>query len=85
MSLILAIDQGTSSSRGIVFDMADGRIVGIDQQAFDMEFPHDGWVEQDPEVLWWTTIEAARAAIASAGVTAHEISAIGITNQRETT
>ena len=85
MSLVLAIDQGTSSSRGIVFDMADGRIVGVDQQAFDMDFPRDGWVEQDPEVLWRTTIEAARAAIASAGVTAHEISAIGITNQRETT
>ncbi len=85
MSLILAIDQGTSSSRGIVFDMADGRIVGVDQQAFDMSFPRDGWVEQDPEVLWWTSIEAGRAAIASAGVTAQEISAIGITNQRETT
>ncbi len=85
MSLILAIDQGTSSSRGIVFDMADGRIAGVDQQAFDMVFPHDGWVEQDPEALWRTTIEATRAAIAAAGVPAHQISAIGITNQRETT
>ena len=85
MSLILAIDQGTSSSRGIVFDMADGRILGVGQQAFDMYFPHDGWVEQDPETLWRTTVESARAAIASAGATAHEISAIGITNQRETT
>ena len=85
MSLTLAIDQGTSSSRGIVFDMAEGRIAGVDQQAFDMDFPRDGWVEQDPEVLWRTTIEAARGAIASAGVTAHAVSAIGITNQRETT
>ena len=85
MTLILAIDQGTSSSRGIVFDMADGRIVGIGQQAFDMAFPRDGWVEQDPEALWLTTIQATRAAIASAGVTASQISAIGITNQRETT
>ncbi len=85
MSLILAIDQGTSSSRGIVFDMADGRILGVGQKAFDMHFPHDGWVEQDPETLWRTTVESARAAIAAAGVTAHQISAIGITNQRETT
>ena len=85
MSLILAIDQGTSSSRGIVFDMADGRILGVGQQAFDMYFPHDGWVEQDPETLWRTTVESARAAIAAAGVTAREIDAIGITNQRETT
>ena len=85
MSLILAIDQGTSSSRGIVFDMADGRIAGVGQQAFDMVFPRDGWVEQDPEALWQTTIEATRTAIASAGVAPDDISAIGITNQRETT
>ena len=85
MSLILAIDQGTSSSRGMVFDMADGRIIGVGQRAFDMIFPQDGWVEQDPEVLWRTTLEATRAAIASAGVAARQITAIGITNQRETT
>ena len=85
MSLILAIDQGTSSSRGIVFDMADGRIAGVGQRTFEMVFPRDGWVEQDPETLWRTTLEACRNAIAAADVTAGEIAAIGITNQRETT
>ena len=85
MSLILAIDQGTSSSRGIVFDMADGRIAGVGQRTFDMVFPRDGWVEQDPETLWRTTLEACRNAIAAADATADDIAAIGITNQRETT
>ena len=85
MTLILAIDQGTSSSRGIVFDMADGRIAGVGQRAFDMVFPQDGWVEQDPETLWRTTLEASREALAAAGAAAQDIAAIGITNQRETT
>lgn len=88
MSLILAIDQGTSSSRGIVFDLAaDGsaRIRGDAQRTFDAIFPQDGWVEQDPEVLWQTTLDASREAIANAGIEGRDIAAIGITNQRETT
>ena len=85
MTLILAIDQGTSSSRGIVVDMGHGRILGVGQRGFDMVFPRDGWVEQDPETLWRTTLEACRAAILEARVAARDIAAIGIANQRETT
>jgi glycerol kinase len=81
---ILAIDQGTSSSRAIVFD-TDGRVLGLGQEPFDMIFPADGWVEQDPEVLWNTTLRAIRGALADAGIGAAELAAIGITNQRETT
>jgi glycerol kinase len=84
MSLIMAIDQGTSSSRAIIFDL-DGHILGTAQQPFDMIFPADGWVEQDPEVLWQTTLAAGREAIAAAGIGASDLAAIGITNQRETT
>ncbi|MFM7119299.1 MAG: FGGY family carbohydrate kinase, partial [Gammaproteobacteria bacterium] len=81
---LLAIDQGTSSSRAIVFD-ADGSVRGVGQQPFDMIFPADGWVEQDPEVLWDTTMRAIRQALAAAGIEASALTAIGITNQRETT
>ncbi|MFM8354026.1 MAG: glycerol kinase GlpK [Gammaproteobacteria bacterium] len=81
---LLAIDQGTSSSRAIVFD-TDGSVRGVGQQPFDMIFPADGWVEQDPEVLWDTTMRAIRQALAAAGVEASALTAIGITNQRETT
>lgn len=81
---LLAIDQGTSSSRAIVFD-ADGRVLGVGQQPFDMIFPADGWVEQNPEILWDTTLHAIRQALAGAGTAAAALTAIGITNQRETT
>ena len=84
MTLLLAIDQGTSSSRAMLFD-ASGRVVGQAQQPFDMQFPADGWVEQDPEVLWSTTLTAIRAAFANAGCRPADVTAIGITNQRETT
>ena len=84
MKYVLAIDQGTSSSRAIVFDDA-GNPVGEGSCPFDQIFPHDGWVEQDPEVIWSTTLKAARDAIASSPVEAAGIDAIGITNQRETT
>lgn len=84
MSHLLSIDQGTSSSRGIVFSAA-GEMLGVGQREFDMSFPHDGWVEQDPEVLWQTTLDSAREAIAAAGIDTSELAAIGITNQRETT
>ncbi len=82
MSRILALDQGTSSSRGMVFEMPSGRILGVGQQAFDCSYPQPGWVEQDPELLWRTSLEAAREALQQAS---GQIDAIGITNQRETT
>lgn len=83
MPHILAIDQGTSSSRAIVFD--DGRVVATGQRSFDQSFPADGWVEQDPEALWRTTLGAAEDALAAAGIEARQVAAIGIANQRETT
>jgi len=84
MTLLLAIDQGTSSSRAMLFD-ASGRVVGLAQQPFDMHFPADGWVEQEPEVLWSTTLKAIKAALANAGCRPADVTGIGITNQRETT
>ena len=84
MAHLLAIDQGTSSSRAIVFD-ADGRVAGTGQRPFDQLFPEDGWVEQDPDALWQSTLGAAREAIAASGVAVSSIAAIGIANQRETT
>ncbi|MDE0039797.1 MAG: FGGY family carbohydrate kinase, partial [Gammaproteobacteria bacterium] len=81
---LLAIDQGTSSSRAIVFD-AQGRVAATGQRPFDQFFPQDGWVEQDPEALWQSTLGAAREAIEASGVAPSSIAAIGIANQRETT
>ncbi len=83
MSNILAIDQGTTSSRGIIFD-GDMQIVASDQQEFPQHFPQSGWVEHDVGDLWRTTLETCRGAIAKAGIAASDIAAIGITNQRET-
>jgi glycerol kinase len=84
MSYILALDQGTSSSRSIVFDEA-GRIVAMAQQEFRQIYPQPGWVEHDPEEIWASQLATAREALAKAGITAAELKAIGITNQRETT
>ena len=84
MSHVLAIDQGTSSSRALVV-AADGSIVAVASREFDQQFPHEGWVEQDPEIIWQTTIEAAREAIDKAPGGIDEIASIGIANQRETT
>jgi len=81
---VLAIDQGTTSSRAILFD-ADHRIVASAQQEFPQHFPRSGWVEHDPEDLWRTTLETCRGAMAQAKVAAGDIAGIGITNQRETT
>jgi glycerol kinase len=80
----MAIDQGTSSSRVIIFDL-QGREVSSAQYEFDMSFPADGWVEQDPEVIWQTTLRAGRDSLRQAGLGGADITAIGITNQRETT
>ncbi len=79
----MAIDQGTSSSRVIVFDLQGRMLAGVAHE-FDMTFPADGWVEQDPEVLWRTSLLAGRDALGKAGLLGKDIAAIGITNQRET-
>ena len=84
MSFILALDQGTSSSHSIVFDGA-GRMVAMAQREFRQIYPRPGWVEHDPEELWQSQLATAQEAIAKAGLTARDIKAIGITNQRETT
>ena len=81
---ILAIDQGTTSTRAIVFDAAM-QIAGVGQQEFAQHFPQDGWVEHEPDDLWQTTLATCRAAMAKAEAEADRIAAIGITNQRETT
>ncbi len=82
MTHILAIDQGTTSTRAIVFDSAMS-VVASDQEEFTQHFPNSGWVEHDPADLWDTTVATCRAAIDKAG--GAQIAAIGITNQRETT
>jgi glycerol kinase len=84
MTYILAIDQGTTSSRAIVFDAAL-KVVAIAQEEFPQHYPQPGWVEHDPSDLWSTVAGTARAAVEKAGIPAAEIAAIGITNQRETT
>jgi glycerol kinase len=85
MSLfILALDQGTTSSRAIVFDHA-GQIVAIAQKEFKQYFPQPGWVEHDASEIWSTQLGVATEAIAKAGLDVEDIAAIGITNQRETT
>ncbi len=84
MTHILAIDQGTTSSRAIVFD-ADMRLAAVAQEEFPQHFPASGWVEHDPADLWSTTAATCRAAIERANLKPGDIAAIGITNQRETT
>jgi glycerol kinase len=81
---ILAIDQGTTSSRAIVFD-SDGNIVSVAQQEFTQHYPKPGWVEHDPNEIWATTIGVIADALARKDIKRNEIAAIGITNQRETT
>ncbi|WP_018075352.1 glycerol kinase GlpK [Novosphingobium nitrogenifigens] len=81
---ILAIDQGTTSTRAIVFDRS-ARPVATAQREFAQHYPEAGWVEHDPEDIWGDVLATAREAIAAAGLTAGAIAAIGITNQRETT
>ncbi len=83
-SYVLALDQGTTSSRAILFDH-DGQIVAARQREFPQIFPQPGWVEHDPEAIWETQRAVAQDVLAAQGVTAASIAAIGITNQRETT
>ena len=82
--LILAIDQGTTSSRALIVNR-QGEIVSVAQQPIDMIYPHPGWVNQNAMNIWETTLACCREAIATAGINASDIAAIGITNQRETT
>ena len=84
MSHILAIDQGTTSTRAMVFN-AQMRAVATAQHEFTQYYPDDGWVEHDPEEIWDSTLTMCRQAMDRAGVTAADIAGIGITNQRETT
>jgi len=84
MKFILALDQGTTSSRAIVF-RRDGSIAAVAQREFRQIFPQAGWVEHDAEEIWRTQLAVAREALAKSGVPAAEVAAIGITNQRETT
>src|SRR3954453_16157865 len=84
MAVVLGLDQGTTSSRAIVF-AHDGSIRAVAQQEFRQIFPQAGWVEHDANQIWETQLDTARAALAKAGLPAADIAAIGITNQRETT
>jgi glycerol kinase len=84
MTYLLALDQGTSSSRSIVFD-AQGRPVAQAQQEITQIYPQPGWVEHDPQEIWRTQLATAREVLLKAGIQANEVHAVGITNQRETT
>src|SRR5580765_7511473 len=84
MKHILALDQGTTSSRAIVFDHG-GAVVATAQQEFHQLFPRPGWVEHDAQEIWATQLNVATQALQESGLTASDIAAIGITNQRETT
>jgi glycerol kinase len=84
MSVVLAFDQGTTSSRAIVFDHS-GSILGVAQREFAQLFPQPGWVEHDPNEIWASQLQVAREVIANCALTPADIVAIGISNQRETT
>jgi len=84
MRYLLALDQGTTSSRALLFD-EDGRLVGMAQREFAQLFPQPGWVEHDPLEIWETQIGVAREVLLQSGVDPRQVAAIGITNQRETT
>ncbi len=84
MSYVLAIDQGTTSTRAILFS-SELTIAAAAQQEFAQHYPASGWVEHDPEDIWRTTLATGREALAKAGVRAAELAAIGVANQRETT
>ncbi len=81
---ILAFDQGTTSSRAIIFDR-HGKALATAQKEFTQHYPHAGWVEHNPEEIWWTQIGVAVEALSKAGIESSNIAAVGITNQRETT
>lgn len=78
---ILALDQGTTSSRAIVFDAA-AQVRAVAQKELTQRYPQPGWVEQDPREIWSSQVGVAAEALSRAGVSPHEIAAIGIANQR---
>ena len=84
MGYIMSLDQGTTSSRCLIFD-ENGNVVSMSQKEFTQIFPRPGWVEHDPMEIWQTTVEVSRDALHKSGLSAEDIAAIGITNQRETT
>src|SRR3954471_3542076 len=84
MSFILALDQGTTSSRAIVFDR-DGAVRATAQKEFTQIFPQTGWVEHDPREIWASQIGVAVEALGRAQIRPQDVAAVGITNQRETT
>ena len=84
MGMILAIDQGTTSSRALVFD-AQLQLAGMAQQDFPQHYPASGWVEHAPDDLWKSTLSVCREVLKKTGIEASDLTAIGITNQRETT
>jgi glycerol kinase len=84
MSFVLALDQGTTSSRALIFDH-EGEVRAVAQREFRQIYPQPGWVEHDPAEIWSTQAEVMRAALANARISARDIAALGITNQRETT
>ncbi len=84
MTVILALDQGTTSSRAIVFD-SSGSILGVAQQEFTQHYPRGGWVEHDANEIWRTQLDVAKEVLTNCRLTAKDVAAIGITNQRETT
>src|ERR1700739_5079057 len=84
MKYLLALDQGTTSSRALVVDQ-DGKVVAVAQKEFTQNFPQPGWVEHDPKEIWASQIAVAAQALGLAEIQPRDIAAIGITNQRETT
>ena len=84
MKYLLALDQGTTSSRAIIFNL-NGSVVSVAQKEFEQHFPHDGWVEHDAEEIWQSQLDTAREALSHTDAGPGDIAAIGITNQRETT
>src|SRR3954454_20663041 len=84
MAFLLALDQGTTSSRAIVFDET-GAVRSVAQKEFKQTFPRAGWVEHDPEEIWSSQLAVAREALIIANIHAADIAGIGIANQRETT
>jgi len=81
---VMALDQGTTSSRAILFDRS-GALVAVDQYEFPQHFPRPGWVEHDPAEIWESQLRAGRGVLAKVGASGADVAAIGITNQRETT
>jgi len=84
ISYLLSIDQGTTSTRAIIFDQ-NAQIVAVSQQSFKQLFPEDGWVEHNPDEIWESTVKVCREALSIAGLKASDIAGVGIANQRETT